>query len=91
MKIKVYVIIYGKVQGVWFRYNTKNKANELGLYGWVKNIDDDKVEAVFEGEEQKIYSIIEWCSKGPPKAKVNKIEIFKKKYEKEYNNFSIIY
>jgi acylphosphatase len=91
MEKKVYVIIYGKVQGVWFRVNTKNKADELGIYGWVKNTDDGKVEAVFEGDEKKITKMIEWCSIGPSQAKVIKIEILKKKYIKEYNDFSIIY
>jgi acylphosphatase len=91
MKKKVYIIIYGKVQGVWFRLNTKNKADELGICGWVKNTEDGKVEAVFEGDENKITEIIEWCSKGPSKARVSKIEIFKKNYAKEYDDFSIIY
>jgi len=90
MKIKVYIIILGRVQGVWFRVNTKKKADELNLFGWVKNTDDGKVEAVFEGDEKKISNILEWCSKGPTKAKVSKIEIFKKKYIKKYDNFSII-
>ena len=91
MKIKVNVIIYGKVQGVYFRFNTKNIAEKLGLTGWVRNTTDGKVEAVFEGDEKKIFNMIEWCSKGPSDAQVNKIEIIRKKYSKEYNNFSIIY
>ena len=91
MKIKVYVLIYGKVQGVWFRVNTKNIADNLGLTGWVRNTADGKVEAVFEGDEKKIFSMIEWCSKGPSNSKVNKIEIFRKKYSKEFDNFTILY
>ncbi len=91
MKKKVYVIISGKVQGVWFRAHTKNKAKELGINGWVKNTDDGKVEAIFEGDENNIYKILEWCSKGPLDASVSKIEIFNKKYSKEYNDFSIKY
>ena len=91
MKIKVHVIISGRVQGVWFRVNTKKKADELDLSGWVKNTEDGKVEAVFEGDEKNIYDMIRWCSKGSTNSKVSKIEIFKKKYIKEYDNFSIIY
>ena len=91
MKIELYVLISGRVQGVWFRANTKNKADELGLSGWVKNTIDGKVEAVFEGDGKNIFNMIEWCSKGPSNAKVSKIEIIKKKYSKNYDNFSIIY
>ena len=82
MKIELYVLISGRVQGVWFRANTKNKADELGLSGWVKNTIDGKVEAVFEGDEKNIFKMIEWCSKGPSKAKVSKIEIIKKNIQK---------
>ncbi len=59
MKIELYVLISGRVQGVWFRANTKNKADELGLSGWVKNTIDGKVEAVFEGDEKNIFNMIE--------------------------------
>ena len=90
MKIELYVLISGRVQGVWFRANTKNKADELGLSGWVKNTIDGKVEAVFEGDEKNIFKMIKWCKKGTSKAKVSKIEIIKK-YSKNYDTFSIIY
>lgn len=91
MDIKIKVLISGKVQGVFFRFNTKKNADELGLFGWVKNTKDGKVEALFEGDEKHIYKMIEWCSKGPSNSKVTKVDVFKKKYVKEYNNFSIIY
>jgi len=91
MNIKIYVIITGLVQGVFFRLNTKKKADELKIYGWVKNTVDGKVEAVFEGEKKNIFRIIEWCLKGPINAKVDKIEIFNQKYNKEFDGFSIIY
>jgi acylphosphatase len=91
MDIKIKVLISGKVQGVFFRFNTKKNADELGLSGWVKNTKDGKVEALFEGDEKDIYKMIEWCSKGPSNSKVTKVDVFKKKYVKEYNNFSIIY
>ena len=91
MLSRIHVFYSGRVQGVWFRLNTKKKADELNLSGWVKNTDDGKVEAVFEGDKKKVSNIVEWCSIGPTKAKVSKIEIFKKKYKKEYDNFSIMY
>lgn len=91
MNIKINAIISGKVQGVWFRANTKKKADELEISGWVKNTEDGNVEAVFEGDEKNVYKLIRWCSKGPANSKVTKIDIIKKKYTKEFNNFSIIY
>ena len=54
MKVNAYVKIHGKVQGVWFRAGTKQKAEQLGLTGWVRNTDDGCVEAVFEGEEKQV-------------------------------------
>jgi acylphosphatase len=72
---RVRVWIAGRVQGVWYRSNARTKAIELGLKGWVKNLWDGRVEAVFEGETQAIKEIIEWCKKGPPLAKVRQIEV----------------
>jgi acylphosphatase len=72
---RVRVWIAGRVQGVWYRSNARAKAIELGLKGWVKNLWDGRVEAVFEGETQAIKEIIEWCKKGPPLAKVRQIEV----------------
>ena len=61
MKLRLQVKISGKVQGVWFRLNTKNKADDLKINGWVRNTNDGKVEAIFEGEEEKLHKIINWC------------------------------
>ena len=90
MKMKLHVKIYGKVQGVWFRINTKKKADELGVNGWVKNTMDGGVEAIFESKENEIYNMMNWCLRGSPNSKVEKIEINIKKYSNEYTNFSII-
>lgn len=62
MKIRKHVRFFGRVQGVYFRANTKRKADELGVSGWVRNEDDGSVEAVFEAESQIIDKIIDWCS-----------------------------
>jgi len=75
MKSKVHVIIYGRVQGVWFRVSTKNKAEQLGITGWVRNTSDGNVEAVFEGDEKTIEKMLEWCNHGPPLAKVDNVEV----------------
>ncbi|MBC7081243.1 MAG: acylphosphatase [Thermoplasmatales archaeon] len=72
---RVSVRIYGKVQGVWFRAHTKEMADKLGLCGWVKNMPDGSVWAVFEGDERRIEEMIEWCHHGPPLARVERVEI----------------
>jgi acylphosphatase len=91
MKINVNVLIYGKVQGVWFRASTKKKADEIGLTGWVKNRTDGCVEAVFEGEEKQVNKMINWCRQGPPLSNVKKIEIKNQKLDNKINGFHIKY
>lgn len=91
MKSKVQVIISGRVQGVWFRANTKNKAEQLGITGWVRNTDDGKVEALFEGEDDLIKEMLEWCKHGPTMAKVTDVKVKKNPDQDEYNSFLIKY
>ena len=67
--------IYGKVQGVWFRAHTKEMADKLGIKGWVRNVPDGSVEAVFEGDDESVEKIIEWCHRGPPLARVEGVEV----------------
>lgn len=88
--MRVHVFIKGKVQGVFFRKNTKNKADELGISGWVKNLADGRVEAVFEGEKNKVKKMIDWCYKGSSASKVEKIEVNKQK-EQDLKGFQIKY
>jgi len=90
MKSTVYVLISGRVQGVWFRANTKEKAEELGLTGWVRNTKEGNVEAVFEGEEEVVKKMIDWCHHGPPLARVDKI-VVKKQKPYGFKDFSIRY
>lgn len=72
---KVHLLISGRVQGVFYRAFTKEVADSLGLKGWVRNLRDGRVEAEFEGDEDKISIAIERCKEGPPYAKVDNIEI----------------
>ena len=90
MKTNVHVLISGRVQGVWFRASTKKKADELGIHGWVRNTSDGKVEAVFEGEEEKVDEMIKWCHIGPPLARVKKVEVEKKIPTNAFKEFSIV-
>ena len=91
MKSNLHVIISGRVQGVWFRASTKQQAEKLGLTGWVRNTDNGQVEAVFEGEDEKLDEMINWCHKGPSLSKVEKVDIKKYKPTNEFDDFSIKY
>ena len=71
---RVHLFISGQVQGVFFRACTKVKAEELSLCGWVKNLEDGRVEAVFEGEPEMIKQMLNWCDQGSPASQVDKVE-----------------
>jgi acylphosphatase len=89
MKTCVHVLIIGRVQGVWFRASTKQKAEQLGITGWVRNTDGGNVEAVFEGDEKQIQDMIEWCHQGPPLSKVENVEIKNQDPTNSFDDFSI--
>lgn len=72
---QAHVFISGRVQGVSFRYYTYHEALKLGLQGWVRNLRDGRVEAVFEGDKPAIEQILEWCGQGPAAARVDEVEI----------------
>ncbi|MBI2507977.1 acylphosphatase [Candidatus Woesearchaeota archaeon] len=80
------IIISGKVQGVFFRRFIYESAVKLGLKGFVRNTEDGKVEAVFEGKKEDINKIIELCRKGPAAAKIENIKIINERAlgEKEF-------
>jgi acylphosphatase len=89
-KIRVRMFVSGRVQGVFFRSETRNRAKELGITGWVRNLEDGRVEAVFEGEKDKIEKIIEWVKRGPILARVEKVEVIFEKYKGEFKAFEKI-
>jgi len=89
MKTRVHVIISGHVQGVWFRASTKQKAEELGLTGWVKNTEVGDVEAVFEGDQAVVDKMVTWCWKGPPLAKVEDVKIVPLRDDETYSGFVV--
>jgi acylphosphatase len=90
-KARAHVIIKGRVQGVFFRMNTARAANRFGVCGWVKNRRDQNVEAVFEGEEDRIKAILKWCSTGDPPARVSSVDLEWEEFTREYNSFDITY
>lgn len=69
------VLISGRVQGVWFRQACLNSAETAGVHGWVRNLSDGRVEAVFEGAENAVSSMVDWVMDGPPRAEVMAVEL----------------
>lgn len=69
------VIVRGAVQGVFFRVETRDRARSLGLTGWVRNQPDGSVEAAFEGDGDKVESMIDWCRQGPAGARVEDVDV----------------
>jgi acylphosphatase len=67
--------VTGLVQGVCFRAETAERARSLGVAGWVRNASDGAVEAVFEGSEDRVASLVAWCRRGPPGARVDAVSI----------------
>jgi acylphosphatase len=88
---KVRVTVSGTVQGVWFRAYTRDKARELGLHGYVRNLRDGDVEFVAEGEESGVDELVEWAKKGPPLAQVSEVKIDVLTYDNEYTDFEVRY
>ena len=72
---RVRVRARGLVQGVFFRAETRSRAESLGLAGWVRNAPDGSVEAVFEGDSDRVDSMVEWCRRGPSGAHVEELEV----------------
>jgi acylphosphatase len=68
-------VVAGRVQGVFFRAETRARASSLGLDGWVRNNPDGTVEAVFEGERERIESMVDWCRRGPAHAEVENVDV----------------
>ena len=90
-KVRIHLIIEGRVQGVWFRESTKRKACSLGVYGWVRNLPDGTVEVVAEGDEDKVRELVKWCHKGPPAAKVTNVRENEEEYLGEFHDFRVVY
>ena len=74
--VRVRVIVHGRVQGVWFRASTARIAEQLGVAGWVRNLADGGVEAVFEGDATSVLDAVAWTRQGPPNALVTELQEF---------------
>jgi acylphosphatase len=78
---RAHVFVAGSVQGVFFRYETRERARTRGLAGWVRNLPDGRVEAVFEGPREVVEPMVEWCRSGPRGAEVTEVEVVEEKPE----------
>uniref|UniRef100_A0A7C1IDJ1 Acylphosphatase n=1 Tax=Fervidicoccus fontis TaxID=683846 RepID=A0A7C1IDJ1_9CREN len=87
---RAHILIYGRVQGVFFRKHMKENADKLGLKGWVKNNPDGSVEAIVEGNIEKIKELVKWALTGPPLAHVEKLCVKWMSYKGEFDSFQII-
>ena len=88
-KLRAHIFVSGRVQGVFFRESTKNKAQELGVFGWVKNLRDSRVEAIFEGEKESVEKMVNWARKGPAFAKVDRFDLVWEDCKSEFKEFEI--
>jgi acylphosphatase len=72
---RVHLVVAGRVQGVFYRSSCAREAEARGLAGWVRNLSDGRVEAVFEGPEPQLDAIVSWCREGPPGARVDEVTL----------------
>ena len=88
---RAHLLIDGRVHGVFFRAFTRDIAQTLGLNGWVRNLFDGRVEAVFEGKREFIEKAIQECYSGPPGARVTNIEVKWEEFKGDLRGFTIRY
>jgi acylphosphatase len=86
--VSYHLIITGLVQGVFYRDSARKKAEELGVKGWIKNLEDGNVEALITAEEVSLKAFIEWCKVGPAKARVKDVQVEQREL-KEFSKFEI--
>lgn len=73
-RTRAHAYVSGDVQGVFFRDSARQRAEELGLSGWVRNLPDGRVEVLFEGSSKKVEEMVRWCEQGPPHARVESVD-----------------
>jgi acylphosphatase len=91
VKVRARVYVSGRVQGVFFRSETEDLARSLGLTGWVRNLRDGRVEAVFEGEREDVEKAVSFCRRGPPGAYVGGCDVKWEDWKGEFQAFRIRY
>jgi acylphosphatase len=91
MMVRAHILVSGRVQGVFFRSETSYEAEKQGVKGWIRNLPDGKVEAIFEGEEESVKELVEFCRQGPRGAKITKVDVKWENYKGEFRSFEIKY
>jgi len=91
MKIRAHVIVSGRVQGIFFRSETRHEAKKHDVKGWVRNLRNGRVEVVFEGEEKAVKELIEFCRRGPAGARVTHVDVTWGSHTGEFKDFKIRY
>jgi acylphosphatase len=86
---RAHVVIHGRVQGVFFRMNTRQAAERFGVTGWVRNRPDGTVEAVFEGESAAVDAVLKWCETGDSPAQVSHVDVSWEGATGEFETFAI--
>ena len=87
--VRAHVYVAGMVQGVFFRQNIRRQAQMHNVTGWVRNLPDGRVEAVFEGEETQVKALLDFCRKGPRGASVADISVSWEPFKGEFQSFKI--
>lgn len=89
--ISVRLLVTGKVQGVYFRFNIQQVAMKNSVVGWVRNLPDGNVEALLEGNKEDVNQVVRWSKIGPENARVDEVKIDYGQYTGEYKDFIIRY
>ncbi len=89
MKVRAHVFVSGRVQGVFFRSETRREANRRNVVGWIRNNPDGRVEAVFEGAKKDVEKVIDFCRRGSPAARVTDVDVQWEDYTGEFEDFRI--
>jgi len=88
---QVHLFIEGRVQGVGFRHFTKLNAEEVGVFGWVKNLPDGRVEAVFSGPMDHLREMVNRCERGPGSSRVDNVDVEVEEADEDYDSFEVRY
>lgn len=89
-RVRRHLWISGHVQGVWFRESARRQAERLHVQGWAKNLEDGRVEVVFEGPREAVEQFIRWCQRGPPAARVDHVEVQSEPSTGEFLRFQVL-
>ncbi|MDC3257241.1 acylphosphatase [bacterium] len=85
------LFVTGRVQGVFFRQSLKAKSIQNNIFGWVKNLEDGRVECILEGTEENISVLVQWAHNGPANSIVENVEIHDEKFDNEFTKFDVLY